>query len=95
MVSNNVELKPYTTFGISAIAKKFAPFSSIEELERILKENRDERLLILGGGSNIVFTANFDGLVLRNEIKGFEVVEETEDYVIVKSGAERFGMNSF
>jgi UDP-N-acetylmuramate dehydrogenase len=87
MVSNNVELKPYTTFGISAIAKKFAPFSSIEELERILKENRDERLLILGGGSNIVFTANFDGLVLRNEIKGFEVVEETEDYVIVKSGA--------
>ena len=87
MVSNNVELKPYTTFGISAIAKKFAPFSSIEELERILKENRDERLLILGGRSNIVFTANFDGLVLRNEIKGFEVVEETEDYVIVKSGA--------
>jgi len=87
MVSNNVELKPYTTFGISAIAKKFASFSSTEELERILKENRDERLLILGGGSNILFTRDFDGLVLRNEIKGFEVIEETEDFVTVKSGA--------
>ena len=42
--------------------------------------------LILGGGSNVLFTKNFDGIVLRNHIQGIEVIEETKEYVLVKVG---------
>jgi UDP-N-acetylmuramate dehydrogenase len=43
--------------------------------------------LVLGGGSNILFTKDFDGLVLKNEIGGIEKIEEDENYVYVKCGA--------
>ncbi len=87
MILKNVPLKEFNTFGIQSIAKRFARFSSQDELKEILKELNDDSLLILGGGSNVLFTKNFDGLVLRNEIKGFEITEESDDSVIVKSGA--------
>ncbi|MEI9947176.1 MAG: FAD-binding protein [Chitinophagaceae bacterium] len=44
-------------------------------------------MLILGGGSNMLFTKNFGGLVLKNEIKGIEKVKEDENYVYIKVGA--------
>jgi UDP-N-acetylmuramate dehydrogenase len=46
-----------------------------------------EKRLILGGGSNILFTQNVNGLVLKNEVKGIELIAEDEDYVYVKAGA--------
>jgi UDP-N-acetylmuramate dehydrogenase len=87
MVENNFDLKPINTFGISAIAEHFARFTSIIELTELLQKYPNEELLILGGGSNVLFTKNFEGLVLKNEIKGFEVVSEDSNEVIVKSGA--------
>lgn len=87
MISRNVDLKQYNTFGISAVAKKFATFSSIPELRAVLSKKEEEPLLILGGGSNILFTKDFDGLVLQNKIKGFEIVKETDDFTLVKAGA--------
>jgi UDP-N-acetylmuramate dehydrogenase len=86
-ILTNQNLKAYNTFGISVVASRFASFSSSDELNSILKESSHESLLILGGGSNMLFTQDFHGLVLKNEIKGFEIVEETEKYVIVRSGA--------
>lgn len=82
----NIDLKEFTTFGVSAIAKKFAVFSSVEEA-RTLTLNYKEELLILGGGSNLLLTQNFNGLVLKNEIKGITVVEETNSSVVLKVGA--------
>lgn len=87
MISNNQDLKPYNTFGISVSAAHFAIFSSIEELKFLIRQFPNEELLILGGGSNVLFTKDFNGLVLRNEIKGFEIVDRTMDSVIVKAGA--------
>ena len=46
-----------------------------------------KKKLILGGGSNILFTSNFDGLVIKNEIKGIEIIKETNDIVEVQIGA--------
>ena len=43
--------------------------------------------MVLGGGSNILLTQNFKGTVLKNEIKGIEIVEETESYAVIKVGA--------
>lgn len=87
MILNNIPLKEFNTFGIQSIAKRFARFSSKEELDEILTQRNGDTLLILGGGSNILFTKDVEGLVLRNEIKGFEIIEENDDYAIVKSGA--------
>lgn len=83
----NQNLKAYNTFGISVVASLFDSFSSCDELKSVLTENTYDSLLILGGGSNLLFTQDFHGLVLKNEIKGFDIVEETEKHVIVRSGA--------
>ncbi len=87
MIQTNKNLKEYNTFGISVKAEMFAVFSSIEELKQILSFRNDKKLLVLGGGSNLLLTQDFDGLVIKNEIKRFEVIEETVSEVIVESGA--------
>ncbi|WP_394993491.1 UDP-N-acetylmuramate dehydrogenase [Emticicia sp.] len=88
-VQTNVQLKPFNTFGIEAKAKYFVEISTIVELQNIL-QNPDyqgiERL-ILGGGSNLLLTKDFDGLVIKINIKGFEVVKENDENIWIKSGA--------
>jgi UDP-N-acetylmuramate dehydrogenase len=88
-VQENVSLKPFNTFGIDAQAKYFASFNSVIELEETLNSKIPtfRSKLILGGGSNILFTKNFDGIVLRNEIKGIDLIKEDEKYLYVKAGA--------
>jgi UDP-N-acetylmuramate dehydrogenase len=88
-VSENVPLRSYNTFGISAKARYFAKFSSVEELSELTAGQKKAPLprMILGGGSNILFTRNFDGLVLKNEVAGIEIIGEDDDHVYVKAGA--------
>ncbi|RDV11986.1 UDP-N-acetylmuramate dehydrogenase [Pontibacter diazotrophicus] len=87
-LQSDFPLKPYNTFGIEAKAKLFARFESVQELQTLLQmpELRQEEKLILGGGSNLLFTKDFDGLVLQNGIKGIQVVHEDEAHVLVKAG---------
>lgn len=87
MIQENFNLRPYNTFGIEAFAKRFSAFTSISELKDLLSQRNDDSLLFLGGGSNVLFTKNFDGLVLRNELTGIEIIDEDETHVIIKSGA--------
>jgi UDP-N-acetylmuramate dehydrogenase len=88
MFKMNISLKPFNTFGIDVNANRFATFSSVEELKSLLTQKQaNEPLLILGGGSNLLLTKSFEGLVLKNEIKGFELISENEENVIVESGA--------
>lgn len=87
MITENQDLKSYNTFGIQARAEHFASFHSIDQLAELLDQFKDEKKLILGGGSNVLFTRDFEGVVLRNEIQGFEIVKESEDSVFIKSGA--------
>ncbi|MEC5142564.1 UDP-N-acetylmuramate dehydrogenase [Chitinophaga sp. 212800010-3] len=88
-VSENVLLKSYNTFGIEAVARYFAPFSDADELLALTAEQQASGLphMILGGGSNILFTKDFNGWVLKNEIKGISIIGEDNDYVYVKAGA--------
>jgi UDP-N-acetylmuramate dehydrogenase len=88
-VQENVSLKPYNTFGLDVAARHFARFKSVEELQSILTENRKSKTknFVLGGGSNILFTGDFDGIVLKNEITGKEKIAEDENYVYIKCGA--------
>lgn len=86
-VQQNYPLKKYNTFGIDAIAKYFATFSSIDEMKNLIEEKNVSSKMILGGGSNILFTKNYDGLVLKNEIQGIDIIKEENDYVYIKAGA--------
>src|SRR5215204_5981976 len=86
-IHENISLKPYNTFAIDAKARFFSTFSSTEELEEHLMLYSEYPIFILGGGSNILFTGDYDGIVLKNDIKGIEVQHEDADYVYVKVGA--------
>ncbi len=91
-IQKNTSLKNYNSFGIEVMAAQFASFSNADQLKEILlaqqeKGTSPENILILGGGSNLLFTDDFEGLVLKNEIKGIEIYEEDELHVYVKAGA--------
>ena len=85
----NKSITEYTTFGVPVLADYFASFNSKESLISILENDivKDKRKLILGGGSNILFTENFHGIVLKNDIKGIEIISENEEELYVKVGA--------
>jgi UDP-N-acetylmuramate dehydrogenase len=87
-VHENYSLKNYNTFGVAAIAKHFATFFSEEELKESLEESKSIlSKMILGGGSNILFTKDFDGLVLKNEISGINIISEDEEFIFINAGA--------
>ena len=88
-IQQNYSLKKYNTFGIAAKARCFASFSSENELTELLESDicKTEKLFILGGGSNILLTQDFDGIVLANTIKGIEVLAEDEYSTIIEVGA--------
>jgi len=86
-IKENVSLKPFNTFGIDAKARYFSIFTNKEELSELTTHNSPLTKFILGGGSNILLTKDYDGLVLKNEIKGIELVHEDPEYVYVKAGA--------
>ena len=89
-IEENISLKPFNTFGIDAKARYFSSFASTEELSELLQEKEarnKEQLLILGGGSNVLFTKDFDGWVLKNGLKGIELIKEDADFFYVKAKA--------
>lgn len=87
MFQENVSLQSFNTFGLAAKAAHFCAFQSIEELRKALAEKAQMPLLVLGGGSNMLLTQDFQGLVLKNELKGIEVVKETADHYFVEAQA--------
>jgi UDP-N-acetylmuramate dehydrogenase len=88
-IIQNVDLLPYNTFAIQAAAKYFTSIKSVDETQSLLTSDvfNREKHFILGGGSNILLTKDFDGLVVKIEIKGKEVVEENDDTVTLRVGA--------
>ncbi|MGD1892009.1 MAG: FAD-binding protein, partial [Cyclobacteriaceae bacterium] len=88
-VASRVSLKAYNTFGINSTAQYFAEVSSVAELQELLGDEQWQRTpkLILGGGSNLLFTSHFNGLVIKIGIGGIEVVEENHQEVWIKVGA--------
>jgi len=86
-ILENISLRPHNTFSIDAKARYFTGFSNVDELEETLNLKPQTSNFILGGGSNILFTKDFDGLVLKNEIKGTRELHEDNEYVYVRAGA--------
>lgn len=89
-IQQNISLKPYNTFGIDVSARYFSTFTSVEELAELISfslSQKYEPLLILGGGSNILFTHDYDGIILKNELKGIELIDEDLTHYYIRSAA--------
>lgn len=89
-MQENFSLKPFNTFGVEAKAKYFVEVNTVEELIKTLKHAHIQPLplLFLGGGSNILFTKDFDGLAIQLNLKGIseEFLNENEVLVTAKAG---------
>ena len=89
VIQENYPLKNLNTFGINAEARYFIALSSIDEIQEIIAEKifKNNQKLILGGGSNLLFCKNFDGIILKNNLKGIKSIKEDADYYYIKAGA--------
>jgi len=88
-IAENISLKKQNTFGIEANARYFTEISSEEEFLELKEWKHFERCekLILGGGSNILLTKDFDGLVIKNNFKGIGIIDEDASNYIIEAGA--------
>jgi len=85
----NVDLLVHNTFGISAIAREFARIDHPEHVQEALEYVRQSKgnHLVLGGGSNILFTQDVDAIVLQNRLFGIELEKEDDMHVYVRVAA--------
>lgn len=88
-IQHNYPLLAHNTFGMDVEASVFVEYESVTELKEILLHHLcpEGKWLHIGGGSNLLFTGDFDGMILHSAIKGFEVVGENEEEVLVRAGA--------
>ena len=89
-VMTNISLKQYTTMKLGGEARYMATADSASDVVSLYRNARKENLpiFVLGGGSNVITHDEvFEGIVLLNKIKGFEVISETDETTDVKIGA--------
>jgi UDP-N-acetylmuramate dehydrogenase len=88
-IRENISLKNFNTFGIDASTRYYAEVTSLEEIKETLSDSKLQmsQKVILGGGSNLLFTKDYDGLVIKNNLKGIEVVNQDEEHFYVRSAA--------
>ena len=85
----NYNLLAHNTFGIDASCKHFVEYQSMEEAQAVarLLNREDGPFLIIGGGSNLLLTRDFEGTVVHSAIKGMEILDETAGEVLVSVGS--------
>ena len=88
-ILNSKSLLNYNTFKVNSIAEFFVNIKNTDEVLELLEEKKinGKEIFILGGGSNILFTKNITGLVIHNQIKGIEIISESEDDMMIEIGA--------
>lgn len=88
-IEENKDLRPYHTFHLEVKTRYFAEVKTLEELSGLLKSPvySNHPSLLLGGGSNVLFTRNWDGLVIKMSIRGITILSENDKEVVLKAGA--------
>ncbi len=90
LIKENFSLKKYNTFGIDVKARCFAELSSDDEIKAFIRSDsflNNSKFLILGGGSNMLFTGDFDGVVVKINTKGIKIVRESKFFTYVQANA--------
>ena len=83
-VKENYSLKKFNSFNIDVVAKEFIQINSVKELIDLQKNSKNKNKLFIGGGSNILFTNNFEGLVVHINLKGISVKKINENFTEIK-----------
>ena len=88
-ILQQTSLQPYNTFGLNQKAAFFCAIHTLEDFETVRKHTLEHQLpyLILGGGSNILLTQDFEGIALKNNLLGKRILEETNTHAIVEAAA--------
>ena len=88
-IHKNFSLHAYNTFGIAARCRYFISVEGVDQLADVLRDTglKNTAIMILGGGSNVLFTKDYDGLVIKNSIEGIEVLDEDNTKVLLKVGS--------
>ncbi|WP_207536106.1 UDP-N-acetylmuramate dehydrogenase [Desertivirga arenae] len=89
-ILENISLKNFNTFGVEAKARWFADINKEDDLINLFSDPKwmSTERLIVGGGSNMLFTQDFDGLVIRVNIKGITQIEDGDDVYVTAGGGE-------
>ena len=84
-ISSNFSLKDYNTFNIDAKSDKFISINSEGELIDFLSQHKgEENIFFLGGGSNVLFSKDYNGTIIHISIKGKKIIEELDDKIIIE-----------
>jgi UDP-N-acetylmuramate dehydrogenase len=86
-IRRNVSLKPYNSFRTQATADFFCRPKTNEELITVLNEFSNEKMLVIGAGCNLFFTKNFEGLIIKPDMIGIKLLNETSEFVELEVGA--------
>lgn len=89
IIEEYISLRPFNSFGIEAKARYFCRIGSIEALQELVRTPfyQQHPRLVLGGGSNLLFTRDYPGLIIKIDIRGIEVVSESDEHVVIRVGA--------
>ncbi|HLP86569.1 MAG TPA: UDP-N-acetylmuramate dehydrogenase [Candidatus Paceibacterota bacterium] len=90
VIQENVDIKGYSTFKIGGKFKYFTEVENINDIKEVVLFGKEKNtpLFILGGGSNIIFSdGDLNILAVKMEIKGFEIIKDTNEYTDIKIGA--------
>ncbi|MGE5683023.1 MAG: UDP-N-acetylmuramate dehydrogenase [Bacillota bacterium] len=86
-IKTNYPRKKLNTFALDVKALFYAEISEINQLSELYKDNPGVNKMIIGGGSNILFSKNYDGMLIRNMIKGIKIIFEDDETVLIEAGA--------
>ncbi|MFA5644728.1 MAG: FAD-binding protein, partial [Patescibacteria group bacterium] len=86
-IQKNINLEKYNTLKIAALAKFFCVVRNKEEIKEALiwARIKKQKVFVLGSGSNVLLSKNFSGLVIKNELKGYKLLSEKNDKVLVEA----------
>lgn len=88
-IEQNFSLEKYNTFHLPVKTRWFMEYETEDELQRILRDEYFQECISMhiGGGSNLLFINDYNGIILHSQIKGMTVIEETDDHVLLRVGA--------
>ena len=86
-IKKDYDLSNLNTFGIKAYAKRFVEMGSMAEMKELFESHyfSEQERIFLGGGSNVLFTKDFNGLVVLNKLKGIDIIHEDSSSVTVRA----------
>ncbi len=92
LIKKDFCLKPFNTFGIEVETRQAAMITSLNDLHELFEDGhlKNQQILVLGEGSNILFTDHFEGIVLLNQMRGKKVLSETKQHIILQVNGGEF-----